>query len=34
VRAETIIASNTSSNFITKLAAALSHLERFIGMQV
>src|SRR6516165_8435112 len=32
VRAETIIASNTSSISITKLAAATSHPERFIGM--
>src|SRR6516164_6731519 len=32
VRAETIIASNTSSISITKLAAAISHPERFIGM--
>jgi 3-hydroxybutyryl-CoA dehydrogenase len=32
VRAETIIASNTSSISITKLAAAISHPDRFIGM--
>jgi len=32
VRAETLIASNTSSISITKLAAAISHPERFIGM--
>jgi 3-hydroxybutyryl-CoA dehydrogenase len=32
VRAETIIASNTSSISITKLAAAVSHSERVIGM--
>lgn len=32
VRAETIIASNTSSMSITRLAAAISHPERFIGM--
>ena len=32
VRAETIIASNTSSISVTKLAAAISHPERFIGM--
>jgi 3-hydroxybutyryl-CoA dehydrogenase len=32
VRAETIIASNTSSISITRLAAAISHPERFIGM--
>jgi 3-hydroxybutyryl-CoA dehydrogenase len=32
VRAETIIASNTSSISITKLAAAMSHPDRFIGM--
>ncbi len=32
VRAETIIASNTSSISITKLAAAVSHPDRFIGM--
>jgi 3-hydroxybutyryl-CoA dehydrogenase len=32
VRAETIIASSTSSISITKLAAAISHPDRFIGM--
>jgi 3-hydroxybutyryl-CoA dehydrogenase len=32
VRAETIIASNTSSISITRLAAAISHPDRFIGM--
>jgi 3-hydroxybutyryl-CoA dehydrogenase len=32
VRAETIIASNSSSISITKLAAAISHPDRFIGM--
>src|SRR5208282_4646943 len=32
VRAETIIASNTSSISITKLAAAISHPDRFVGM--
>jgi 3-hydroxybutyryl-CoA dehydrogenase len=32
VCAETIIASNTSSISITKLAAAISHPDRFIGM--
>ena len=32
VRPETIIASNTSSISITKLAAAISHPDRFIGM--
>jgi 3-hydroxybutyryl-CoA dehydrogenase len=32
VRAETIIASNTSSISITKLAAVVSHPDRFIGM--
>jgi len=32
VRAATIIASNTSSISITKLAAAISHPDRFIGM--
>ncbi len=32
VRAETIIASNTSSISITKLAAAISHSDRFIGI--
>jgi 3-hydroxybutyryl-CoA dehydrogenase len=32
VRADTIIASNTSSISITKLAAAISHPDRFIGM--
>src|SRR6266566_3020352 len=32
VRAEAIIASNTSSISITKLAAAVSHPDRFIGM--
>ena len=32
VRAETIIVSNTSSISITKLAAAISHPDRFIGM--
>jgi 3-hydroxybutyryl-CoA dehydrogenase len=32
VRAETIIASSTSSISITKLAAAISHPNRFIGM--
>jgi 3-hydroxybutyryl-CoA dehydrogenase len=32
VRTETIIASTTSSIWITRLAAAISHPERFIGM--
>jgi len=32
VRAETIVASNTSSISITKLAAAMSHPDRFIGL--
>jgi 3-hydroxybutyryl-CoA dehydrogenase len=32
VRAETIIASNTSSISITKLAATISHPDRFVGM--
>ena len=32
VRAETIIASSTSSISITKLGAAISHPDRFIGM--
>jgi 3-hydroxybutyryl-CoA dehydrogenase len=32
VRAETIIASDTSSISITKLAAAISHPDRFVGM--
>jgi 3-hydroxybutyryl-CoA dehydrogenase len=32
VRAEAIVASNTSSISITKLASAISHSDRFIGM--
>src|SRR5271165_5375291 len=32
INAETIVASNTSSISITKLAAAMSHPERVIGM--
>lgn len=32
VRPETIIASNTSSGSITKLASVISHPDRFIGM--
>ena len=32
VRAETIVASNTSSISITKLASVISHSDRFIGM--
>src|SRR5216683_7943183 len=32
VRAETIVASSTSSISITKLAAAISHSDRFIGI--
>ena len=32
MRAEAIIASNTSSISITRLAAAISHPDRFIGM--
>jgi len=33
VRPDTIVASNTSSISITKLAAAISHPDRFIGMR-
>jgi 3-hydroxybutyryl-CoA dehydrogenase len=32
IRSDTIVASNTSSVSITKLAAAISHPDRFIGM--
>ena len=32
VRSETVIASNTSSVSITKLASVISHPDRFIGM--
>jgi len=32
IKAETIVASNTSSISITKLASAMSHPERFVGM--